>query len=179
MAVWTDYVGIFDASCGTFTSPGYNPDGIDVSGKTFGTHYVILKVKNTTEPATPDVNIKKLPKRLNMPVGIGKNELMVTIIGYVIRRESGAEVGSTILKYNLIKAFMDRHDEMSDTAIYLVQRVQNAALSGWDYAEYEDITSPTHNFDVKFLKGKIAGLQKKYATYGYIEYTLQFQEAWF
>lgn len=179
MAVWTDYIGIFDASCGTFTTPSYNPDNIDVSGKTFGTHYIILKTKSLTEPAIPEVNIKKLPKRLNMSVGIGKNDLTVNLKGYVVRRESGADIGSAILKYNLLKKFMDLHDEINDTFIYLVQREQNAALSGWDYAEYEDITSPTHNYNVKFVKGKIGGLTKSYATYGYIEYTLQFIEAWY
>lgn len=180
MAVWTEYLGIFDDSCASGGwIPAYNPDGLDVSAKTFGTHYIILKVKNTSEPAAPDVNIKKMPKRLNMSTGMGKNELTITINGYVNRRESGSEKGSAISKYNLLKKFMDLHDEMGDTKIYLVQREQNADLNGWDYAEYEDITSPTHNYDVKFLKGKVAGLTKKYATYGHIEYTLQFQEAWY
>ncbi len=114
-----------------------------------------------------------------MAAGLGKNDLTVTLNGYVNRRESGSDIGSAILKYNLIKKFMDLHDEMSDTAVYLVQREENAAKTGWDYAEYEDITSPTHNFDVKFLKGKMSGLVKKYATYGYIDFTLQFVEAWF
>ncbi len=178
MAVWTEYIGIFDETCGTFTTPSYNPDNIDISAKTEGLHYLILDVINTIEPATPDVNVRKMPKRMNMPMGMGKNELIVNITGYVIRRESGSEKGSAISKYNTIKRFVDRHDEMSDVSIYLVQRERNADDDGWDYAEYEDITTPTHNFDVKFLKGKIAGLNKKYNSYGYIEYQLQFVEAW-
>lgn len=179
MAVWEGYIGIFDSSCGTFTTPSYDPGLIDVSTKTFGTHYIILNILTSQEPASPDVNIKKLPKRLNMSTGMGKNDLTVTLNGSVTRRESGSKKGSAILKYNLIKKFMDLHDELNDDSIYLVQRERNADDDEWDYAEYEDITSPIHNFDVEFLKGKIAGLNKKYQTYGYIEYTLQFQEAWY
>lgn len=179
MAVWTEYIGIFDASCGTFTTPSYDPGLIDVSTKTEGEHYIILNVKHLEKIASPDVKIRKLPKRMNMPMGFGKNELIFTVTGYCNRRESGANKGSSVKKFNLIQKFTDRHDEMSDDAIYLVQRVRNADDNGWDYTEFEDITSPTHNYDVKFLKGKVSGLNEKSRTYGYIEYTLQFQEAWF
>lgn len=179
MAVWTEFVGIFDASCGTFSSPSYNPDNIDVSGKTEGENYIILKVLAVDEPEIPDVSVKQLPKRMNMPAGMGKTELTVNITGYVARREAGTEKNSAIKKYNKLVNFVRKHDEMSDTEVFLVMRERNADDNGWDYAEYEDIASPTHNFNVKFVKGKCAGITKKYATYGYIEYKLQFVEAWF
>lgn len=178
MAVWTEYIGIFDSSCGTFGTPSYNPGLIDISAKTEGLHYIILKIISDDESETPEVNIKKMPKRMNFPAGFGKTELNITLKGYVTRRESGSEKGSAISKFNKIREFVNRHDEMSDDEIYLVIRERNADDNEWDYAEFEDATSPTHNYDVKFLKGKCGGLVKKYATYGYIEFTLQFLEAW-
>lgn len=179
MAAWTEYVGIFDASCGSFGTPSYDPGLIDVSAKTEGVNFIILDVIKIKEVNSPEVKIMKLPLRMNMPAGLGKTELTVDIAAYVTRRELGAKKGSAISKYNLFKKFVDQHDEMSDTAIYLVQRERNADDNGWDYAEYEDISSPTHNFDVEFLKGKCSGITKNYATYGYIEFSIQFVEAWF
>lgn len=171
---WIGNVGIFDRLCGVFTNRSYNPDNVDLSGLTEGVNYLILKVKEMQEPETPDVGIKKLPKRKNFATGFGKVELKVIMIGYVIRRENGAEIGSAITKYNKIKKFSRQHDESGDESAYLVIRVANPT-SGNDYEEFED---DEEQYDVKFLKGKIASLNKKFSTYGYIEYTLQFQEAW-
>ena len=174
MAIWTEYVCICTEACGTWLS-GNNPNNIDFSGKTEGIDYVVLKILNDQETETPDVNIKKMPKRLTFTMGLGKVEHIYNLTGYCTRRKNGAEKGSSILKFNVLKLFQRLHDEMSDTAVYLVERVRNVDDDGWDYNEHED---DQQNFDRKYLKGKVAGFVKKYQTYGYIEYTLQFMEAW-
>lgn len=174
MAIWTEYVCICTEACGTWLSAN-NPDNIDFSGKTEGTDYIILKLIKDQEVETPDVNVKKMPKRMTFSMGMGKVEHIFNLNAYVTRRESGAEKGSSILKFNKIKNFQRLHDEMSDTAVYLVQRVRNADDNGWDYNENED---DELNYDRKYLKGKCGGLTKNHQTYGYIEYTLQFIEAW-
>lgn len=166
---WTGFVCICTSACGTWVSTN-NPDNIDFSGKTEGVDYIILNVITEDEVETPDVNIKKLPLRMNMPMGIGKTELIITLDCYVTRDSSVSDK----TKYNKIKKFCRSHDQMSDTAVYYVSRIANP-VSGYDYDEFEDNVG---NLDRKYLKGKIAGINKKKATYGITEFKLQFQEAW-
>lgn len=169
MVVWTEYICICDATCGTWLSAN-NPDNIDFGGKTEGTHYIILKVIDENEVEAPDVNIKKLPSRNTMSLGFGKVDLTINLNCYVTRSSTVSDK----TKYNLIKKFMRQHVDSSDTAIYLVMRIANP-VSGWDYDEFEDNLG---NLDRKYLKGKVSGLNKKKKTYGTTDFTLQFTEAW-
>lgn len=169
MAIWTEYVCICTEACGTWLSTN-NPDNIDFATKTEGTDYIILKVIDENEVEAPDVNVKKLPGRNTMSLGFGKVDLTLNLNCYVTRSSTVSDK----TKYNLIKKFMRLHDESSDTPVYLVMRIANP-VSGWDYDEFEDNQD---NLDRKYLKGKVSGLNKKKKTYGTIEYTLQFTEAW-
>jgi hypothetical protein len=126
MAVWTDYVCICTEACGTWLSAN-NPDNIDFGGKTEGVDYIILKVVDEKEVEAPNVNIKPLPGRNTMSLGFGKVDLSINLKCYVTR--SSTESDKT--KYNRIKKFCRKHDESSDTAIYLVMRVTLQFSEAW------------------------------------------------
>lgn len=173
---WTEYCCICTEICGLIGWLSQNnPDNVSFFGRTEGIDYLILKLLKDQENETPDVKIKAMPKRMSFSMGLGKVEHVYNVTSYVNRRLSGDEKGSAISKFNKVKQFQQLHDEMSDTPVYFIERVRNVDDDGWDYNEHEDDQG---NTDRKYLKGKVAGIVKNYQTYGYIEYTLQFMEAW-
>lgn len=165
---WTGYIGLFHED----NMDTDDPDDCVQTG-TEGEKWIVIKGSKTQESIGLDINVKKLPLRMNMPMGLGKRDWMYKIEGTVTRDPAGSSGETAMEKYNKIKRFATLFDEFGDDICYLVVRERNVDDDGWVYDEFEDINGNM----VEYLQGKIGNLQKNRNTFGTIKFSFDFVEA--
>ncbi len=150
---------------------GFGAEFLDETQYTEGLDKVEPIVSSISFNETPEIKMISIPSRKQLPIGIGKVKLPISILCTCIDQPDAGLYAEDYLNY--ILEFARRHDETSDNDIYLiVRRYVDAAFR---YVLWENDSDV---YDNKYVQVKISVASVEWIDFGHWEVDLNIEEAW-